>query len=107
MDIEVASEGGYNVGWIGKGEFLEYNVDLTESGSYDVLLRVATDIWATKEIEVSIDDVSVGTVSLGHTGGWQSYTNVLIEDVTIEAGTREIQLDALTSQFNVNYIELV
>ena len=109
LDVEASGvqDGGYNVGWIEQGEYLEYDINVAESGNYDILLRVATDIFDLKEIEVSIDDHAVGQVSFGHTGGWQSYTDVIIEDVSIEAGTTELRLDMLDSQFNIDYIELV
>ena len=106
LDVQKSGDGGYNVGWIDVGESLEYDVDIAESGTYDVLLRIGTRVSEAREIEVSIDDISVGTVSFGSTGGWQSYTDVVIEDVSFNAGTSEIQLDALSSHFNVDYIEL-
>ena len=40
VDIEAASEGGYDVGWIAAGEWLNYTMNVTAAGNYTVQLRV-------------------------------------------------------------------
>ena len=44
VDIESTSDvgGGYNVGWIESGESLTYNFNVTESGTYKLVSRVAS-----------------------------------------------------------------
>src|SRR5258706_1061323 len=42
VDIEAASEGGYDVGWIASGEWLNYTVNVASAGSYYVQIRVAS-----------------------------------------------------------------
>src|SRR5262249_13712683 len=42
VDLEQASGGGYDVGWIAAGEWLNYTVNVTAAGTYAVSFRVAS-----------------------------------------------------------------
>src|SRR5262249_1681378 len=41
VDIAASSEGGYTIGWISAGEWLNYTVNVSTSGSYTAQIRVA------------------------------------------------------------------
>ena len=108
VDIEAASDvgGGFNVAFIQDGEFLTYDVNVPEAGTYNVMLRVATPSEDTQTAEVTINGQTY-TASFDFTGGWQEYTDVLVTNVSLAAGTQEIRFDARSSMFNFNYIDLV
>ena len=108
VDIETTGdvEGGFNVAFIQDGEFLTYDVDVVEAGTYNVVLRVATPSEDTQSAEVTINGKTY-TTAFGFTGGWQEYTDVLVTNVELAAGTQELRIDARSSLFNFNYIELV
>ncbi len=92
VDIEAASEGGYDVGWIDAGEWLNYTVNVTAAGSYTVQLRVASPSGAS--FHVGFNGPSQGqwkTVSVPATGGWQNWTTVSVP-VTLGAGTQQMTL---------------
>lgn len=42
VDIQDCLEGGYNLGWIETGEWLEYTVDVSEAGRYDIVCRTGS-----------------------------------------------------------------
>jgi arabinoxylan arabinofuranohydrolase len=42
VDVENCGEGGYNVGWLGGGEWLEYTVDVDSTATYIIEFRVAS-----------------------------------------------------------------
>ena len=76
VDIEVASEGGYNVGWIREGEWLEYTVDVDCAGPYAFGARVASQsTGGTFHMEIDGVDAT-GSIIIPSTGGWQSWTTV-------------------------------
>src|SRR5262249_26322327 len=50
VDIEAASEGGFDVGWTAPGEWLNYTVNVASAGSYTVSLRVASPGGATMHV---------------------------------------------------------
>ena len=108
VDIETTGDvdGSFNVAFIQDGEFLTYDVDIAEAGTYNVVLRVATPSADTQSAEVTINGKTY-TTAFGFTGGWQEYTDVLVTNVELAAGTQELRIDARSSLFNFNYIELV
>lgn len=42
VDIQPATEGGFNVGWICQDEWMEYSVDVSHAGTYQLDARVAS-----------------------------------------------------------------
>ncbi|MEM9272434.1 MAG: carbohydrate-binding protein [Cyanobacteria bacterium P01_F01_bin.143] len=110
VDIEVTTDigGGFNVGYIEEGESLTYDVDIPESGLYQVVARVASN---TTDGRVHRLNVVIGgestSVGFDATGGWQSWTNVIGDNLNLDAGSYELRLNMGSSEFNVNYVDLI
>jgi hypothetical protein len=106
VDLEGCSEGGYNVGWIASGEWLEYTVNVATAGNYDVALRVARLPVGDAQLRLLFANVDkTGDVAVPSTGGWQSWTTVT-RTVSLAAGTQVLRLAMAGSEFNVNWIEV-
>ena len=106
VDIESASEGGYNVGWIASGEWLEYTVDVGTSGTYDIAARVASPSDGnTFNVEVDGTDMT-GSTTVPNTGGWQVWQTVDAGSVDLAAGQHVVRVAAETGGWNFNYLEL-
>jgi hypothetical protein len=109
VDIEACTDngGGYNVGWIESGEWLEYTMSTIEAGIYNVNLRVASDNnTSTKRVTIKLNDVLLGRFYPTYTGGWQNWQTLTLNDVSIPAGEGLIlRLEFGGSDFNLNYIE--
>lgn len=105
VDVEACGEGGYNVGWIAAGEWLEYTVDAAFTGTYDIELRVASQTnGGNLHIEFGGADVT-GTISFAATGGWQTYTSIFVNDVSLTAGEQIMRISMDSTYFNINWIE--
>ncbi len=74
VDIEEKSGGGYNVGWIHTGEWLEYSVDVKAIGTYTATIHyVAID--SVNEALLFINDSDrAGNITLPKTGDQQSWS---------------------------------
>ena len=107
VDIEATGDtgGGHNVAWIEAGEHLTYDVDVAKAGKYNLVLRVATPAKDTKQVDVVIDGQTY-TASFSNTGGWQTYQDVVINDVNLSAGSKELRLNMKSGGFNLNYVDL-
>jgi len=77
VDIEATTDidGGYNVGWIDSGEWLNYSLNVQETAVYEFSFRVASASTAGS-IQVSIDGLPLGTVATPYTSGWQNWRTV-------------------------------
>lgn len=108
VDLETTTDvgGGYNVGWIEDGEWLEYTTKVTE-GTYNINFRVASEISDPGSFQVKLNDQLLGTVDVAATGGWQNWQTVTLNDVQLTTGEEqvlrlEMQDDAL---FNLNWFQ--
>ena len=104
VDIERTSDtgAGYNVGWIGAGEWLTYTINVATAGSYTLEARVASPSGGTMHVEV--DGVNqTGALNVPATGGWQAW-RTMARTVTLAQGSHVMKLAFDTSGFNVNYV---
>jgi endonuclease/exonuclease/phosphatase family metal-dependent hydrolase len=111
VDIATSSEGGYVVGWVGAGEWLNYTVNVATTGTYTLTARVAS-AGTGGRFHVNFNGVNkTGSLSVPNTGGWQTYRDVSVT-VSLSAGVQTMRLVADTvgsatqATGNFNYIRL-
>jgi len=94
VDIETTSDvgGGYDIGWVAAGEWLNYTVNVTTAGTYDIEFRVASSgNGGNFHLEINGANVT-GAMSVPNTGGWQTWFTVKKTGVSLAAGTRNWRL---------------
>ncbi|MFL6253966.1 MAG: carbohydrate-binding protein [Pyrinomonadaceae bacterium] len=114
VDIEGCGDagGGFNVGWTWGGEWLEYTVEVTAAGTYDLGVRVASGNGGGGTFHVDVDGNNVtGAMSVPNTGAWQSYQTVTRTGVTLTAGLHLLRLSLDTEGpqggvANFNYLSV-
>ena len=91
VDIERASSGGYDVGWVSAGEWLNYSVNVAAAGTYTVSFRVASPgPGGTFHLTMNGADVT-GRISVPNTGDWQAWQTVTAT-ATLNAGAQVARL---------------
>ncbi|SHN32967.1 discoidin domain-containing protein [Chitinophaga sp. CF418] len=107
VDIEAATEGGYNVGTIQTGEWLEYTVNVAQAGVYTLQARVAaTAAGKTFHIELNGQNIS-GTITVPNTAGWQTWATVNVTTPALTAGQKVLRVVFDSNEFNFNWINFV
>ncbi|MDQ8193649.1 carbohydrate-binding protein [Coraliomargarita sp. SDUM461004] len=104
VDIEVCSEGGYNLGWFASGEWITYTVRVTSPGAYRISSRVASTVGGQFRIEFNDVD-KTGPVSFSSTGGLQDWDDVTV-DVTLDAGWQVMRVLVESSGWKLNKFEI-
>jgi len=107
VDIEATSDtgGGFNVGWLSGGEWLQYTVDVAATGTYDVSFRIASaTTGGTMHLSAGATNLT-GTVTVPGTGGWQTWQTVTVTGVSLSSGTQPLRLVFDSGSFNVNSME--
>jgi hypothetical protein len=102
VDIETCNEGGYNICWSVTDEWLEYTVNVTESATYEMIARVASQVGGSFHVEIDGVDIS-GRQTVPNTGGWQIWQNVTA-NVNLSAGQHIMRFYVDAQEFNTNYI---
>ncbi len=106
VDIEACTDegGGYNVGWIRAGEWMEYSIAVGVPGTYDLRARVACfENPGTFHLEVDGVDAT-GPIAVDVTGGWQAWTDVF-SSLDLASGLHLLRFVCDDTEFNLNYFE--
>jgi len=94
VDIEECADegGGYNLGYATAGEWLEYTIDVGQSGNYDLTIRAASD-GDGKTIDLDLDGSELASgIAIPNTEGWQSWTSVEVESLYLEEGEHILRM---------------
>ncbi|MBN1598626.1 MAG: carbohydrate-binding protein, partial [Bacteroidales bacterium] len=105
IQTEACSEGGENIGWVDAGDWADYNVDVSSSGTYTVNFRVAADGSDAKSVQLQAGG-SIATANFTATGGWQNWTTATSQ-INLNAGSQIVRLYFPVAGINVNFIEIV
>jgi hypothetical protein len=100
--------GGYDVGWINTGEWLEYTVNPPDpSAIYSISVRVAAASTGG-QLRIRLDGTVLGVVTIPNTGGSQTWQTLFLPNVPIQggSGSKALRLEALGGGFNINWVEL-
>jgi endoglucanase Acf2/uncharacterized protein YjdB len=111
VDAGTTTSEGVTVGWIDAGEWLEYTVNVAQSGTYDVTLRYTSGnaagggpFWfenaagskISPDITVVMNDVN-----------WSTYVNKVVSGVTLSAGQQVIRVKVGNGGFNLGRMTFV
>lgn len=100
------SGGGLNVGWIDTNDWMQYDVNVKQEGTYQLALRIAS-LSQSGQITLSSSLSGVlARVDLPITGGWQSWQTVTTQ-VQLQKGQQTLNLIATRGGFNINWFEFV
>ena len=109
VDIQATTDtgGGYNVGWIGAGEWLEFTVNVAAAGTYDLRLRSARQPTGTSTLSVLFGGVDkTGSLAVPSTGGWQTWADLTKTGVSLSAGQQFMRISLTGGSYNLNWIEI-
>ncbi len=103
VDIEATADsgGGFNVGWIAAGEWLEYTANVT-AGNYTLSARVAS--MAAGSMTVQFDGTTIGTISFTNTAGWQNWQTFTASGTPALAGGKHVVRVTFNNGCNLNWI---
>lgn len=105
LDVgQLAGEAGWYVGWVEKGEWLQFNDIHLGCGHYRITARIATRN-DEKKISIMIGDTRMDSVKLPFTGGITEFRLVHLGQVELPGGTHNIRVTFETdASLNVDYI---
>ena len=102
VDAVAVNGQGNTVGWIAAGEWLEYTIDVQQTGCYDLDLGHASgNLNGGGPFHFEIDGVKVSRdIPISPTGGWTNWSN---KQTTIDltAGIHVLRLVVTEGEFNL------
>jgi PKD repeat protein len=105
VGTEACNEGGFNISYVAKNEWLKYTSKVNTTGNYDIKVRVATP-YNNKAIHIEVDGVNVtGRFAVPNTTGFQAWQTVTIPNIPLTQGVHIITLWFDEADVNVNKME--
>jgi endoglucanase len=100
VDTEFKTTAG-NVGWIATGEWLEYTVNISQAGNYDIKVQVASESGGGS-YHLEFNGVNkTGLKTVGATGGWGTFITQTITSISLSAGEQVMRLYFDGGGFNI------
>ncbi len=111
VDIEKTEDNvntnGYNVGWLGSGEWMQYDVNVASSAVYDVEVRVAAN-GTDGKFHFSAGEAGLsGSVSVPNTGGWQNWQTIMVPNLVLSPTDTKLRFYVDADGFNLNSFKFV
>lgn len=96
--------GGENIGWTHDGDWIEYEIYVPYTDSYNFDVRIASSL-TTGVIEFQIDDVAIYNSAFPGSGGWQNWTNISF-DSNLTSGNHTLKMYVDSRGFNINWYNI-
>ncbi|MEW7292451.1 cellulase family glycosylhydrolase [Aquimarina sp. 2304DJ70-9] len=97
--------GGQNAGYIESGDYMDYRLDLPETGQYTINFRVAA-FNQTIKFYLFTGDTMITSVNSSATGGWQNWKTVT-ETIDLSAGNQTFRIAATGNNWNINWFQII
>jgi hypothetical protein len=99
--------GGLDMGYSNSGDYLDYNIRVTKTGSYTIEVRSACygSVGTIQVLQLDDDGVNVlnsTNIDLPITGGWQTWTSVL-STIKLTAGPSRLRVEIVQPGMNLNW----
>ncbi len=94
VDIEKRPDAsnGHGIGWTRTGEWLLYTINITQPGTYDLTIPVASNKeGGTFHLQLN-DDPITDPIQIPDTGGWQKLQTITDTTKELPAGTHTLKL---------------
>jgi len=103
VDAAIDTQEGPTVGWITSGEWMEYTIDVQDSGLYNVVLRYASgNASGGGPFHFEIDGAAISPdVILPTTGDWGTWVNKTVNNVALTKGKHILRLVVSNGEFNL------
>jgi N-acetylneuraminic acid mutarotase len=93
VDVQTGGNHGFNVGFIKATEWLEYTINVKTAGTYQIDSRLSSGSSGGK-FHIDIDGSNKsGTLTLGNTGGWNTFKTITKTGVGLAGGTHVLRIN--------------
>lgn len=94
---------GATIGWVEPGEWLEYSINVTQTGYYDLGIRYASDLSSGGgPFHLEINGQQLGSqMSVPDSGGWDKWASKSFQNIPLVKGEHILRLAVTVGGFNL------
>ena len=100
-----ASDGGNEgaiVTWIDPDEWLDFSVDIKESGLYELEIRYASDQFVSGPLQLELNgDTIAQNITFSSSGSWEKWTTKTVSSIPLKKGIHKLRLNFIGGGFNL------
>ena len=97
---------GANVGWIEAGEWLEYTINVGQTGYYQMNFRYASNNSVGGPFFLEVDGMKISPdMSVTSTGGWDQWTSKTYDNIILFKGEQILRLFVENGGVNIGKLE--
>ena len=100
----IGTSTGHGLGYITPGDWMEYTINVTYTGTYDFEMSAGTGADNPSSVELSIDGQSVATAEVPVTD-WSTFSKVTGTTKSISAGPHVLRVTFTSGYVNADYIK--
>lgn len=102
---ETTSSNGFNIGFVHKGEWTKYSVQVDETAAYTAKVRLASqETGGAFFLSLNDQEVTMNQ-TVNSTGGWTEYSTFEVSDIALEEGQHSLKLHfSNNTPFNITSI---
>lgn len=105
--IDNVNSNGHNVGWLGAGEWMKYDITPDETAVYSVEMRVAAN-GTDGKFHFRVDGSEVTPItSVPTTGGWQNWQTITVPNVILNENDSKFEFHVNADGFNLSSFEFI
>ena len=104
VDLQYSTaENAPTVGWTENGDWMQYTVNITTTGSYAIKVRVAGNGGT---LSLSSDGTTlINSAAIASTGGWDTWQTFTLGNVNLTAGAHKLRFTINTAGYNLSYFD--
>ncbi len=109
VDIENAGGGeyGYDVGWTASNEWMNYTVNINDTGAYKLIVRAASP-YNDGRLHFELDGVRITpAIEVPGTGGWQNYGDLVAITSPLPKGKHILKIYYDYANFNLRFLKFL
>lgn len=95
--------GGLNVGWTDPGDWIDYNVNIAQDGTYKVDFKLAVNV-SNAQFQIKYGSTVLATVNPINTNGWQNW-QTFSANVNLTTSMKTLRLAVVNGGFNINWMD--
>ena len=105
FELEMTTDDGdgSNLAFADAGDWIEYQINITQAGNYRVDYRLAS-LTGSSGFTLLLDGTVIDTVTVPATGGWQTWMTQS-QTIDLPAGRYVLRIDAIDKEWNLNWIK--
>lgn len=107
VDVKNTTDGSQLIGWWQAGEWLEYRVNVTNASTYSLSSRLGA-VSPSNQIDVLVNNVSVGRISVPQISNWNDPLPVRdnLININLPQGQHTIRFVAINDWQDMDYFEI-